>query len=431
MSSIHLTYHSQDDGVSVQMQRLLGGKTGLVNHVSLQHRDRGDPDVYATRSNPSRLECVVPADVEGITLAAGGKGRSFEDSVHGAIGETVERYCGYSPDPAELVEATHEQLTERGSKVVDAACLDLYAQSQLDRIDEMLDGFQPFDPGLTLQWRAGTDLCTGERVYVPAQLVYLAEESGSSTTFVGTSNGMACGQTLREALTRSIFEYVERDAFMRYWFTDRRPTRLDAAHLETVREVQREFETPNVSYPLFEYDTDTDFSIVGCAMIDGRDRTPKFGIGGAAELDPVRSMLDALMEGAQMRFYAKRQAVRFRNRRIGIHRVSDLDANVAYYARAENFDAVEPFVSADPERRYEPADVGAPATLADCLEVLDAQEWTPIAFDLTTRDVAEVGLHVTKVVIPELVSISLPPLPPKNHPRLRDETVRDRPHPFP
>jgi ribosomal protein S12 methylthiotransferase accessory factor YcaO len=70
-------------------------------------------------------------------------------------------------------------------------------------------------------------------------------------------------------------------------------------------------------------------------------------------------------------------------------------------------------------------------SLAHCLDALADAGCTPIAFDLTTRDVRDVGLAVTRVFVPELVPLTLPFALPSNHPAFDGQELTDQPHPFP
>jgi hypothetical protein len=53
--------------------------------------------------------------------------------------------------------------------------------------------------------------------------------------------------------------------------------------------------------------------------------------------------------------------------------------------------------------------------------------------DITPAELSETRWKVMRVFVPELVSMSLPGVPPRNHPRIRDYggVTNDRPHPLP
>jgi YcaO-like protein with predicted kinase domain len=94
-----------------------------------------------------------------------------------------------------------------------------------------------FHPNLQLLWIASHDLVSGEEVLLPYEVVHASAKSPAPTgsgCFSSTSNGLASGNHLLEALLHGICEVVERDATA-LWEAggpaQQRKTRLD---LDTV-----------------------------------------------------------------------------------------------------------------------------------------------------------------------------------------------------
>ncbi len=87
--------------------------------------------------------------------------------------------------------------------------------------------FAPFDAKREHCWVGATNLRSGERVCVLAELVYsqaaIAAQgyrTGKPVTQV-TSSGCAAGVSVNDATLRALLEVVERDAFMRHWLAQR------------------------------------------------------------------------------------------------------------------------------------------------------------------------------------------------------------------
>src|SRR4029079_2166886 len=74
-----------------------------------------------------------------------------------------------------------------------------------------------FTQSTRLSFVEGFALDDGRPAFLPAQLVYL--HYGRSEPPIGypTSNGLACGPTLAEAVLAALLEVVERDAMMLVW----------------------------------------------------------------------------------------------------------------------------------------------------------------------------------------------------------------------
>jgi ribosomal protein S12 methylthiotransferase accessory factor len=70
---------------------------------------------------------------------------------------------------------------------------------------------------LDLDWVQGTGLVTGRSILVPADLARrrVRREPGAPEVFRVTSNGLACGNSLEEAILHALFEVIERDALER------------------------------------------------------------------------------------------------------------------------------------------------------------------------------------------------------------------------
>jgi thiazole/oxazole-forming peptide maturase SagD family component len=426
--------HTDDEPLPGPMQRLVGGRTGLVPDLSVNRRSRGTSDVVLSQPTESGIAALVEADAD-VALQAAGKGRTRRESFASSVGEVVERYCLCWPGGT--TEATHGQLREAGHDLPDLDALRLYE----DRLVEAM-GADPVTADAELPWCRGTNLLTGDPAFVPAQLVYLGLPN-ATPALPTTSNGAACGQSLEAALLASVYEVVERDAFMRTWLRQATPDRVRLDDFPDVAtEKTADFDTDHVSFELLALDGGVDLPTVGCAVVEERDRNPKFAVCACADSDPAAALSDALVEGAQVRAYAKELTARYRGRDLDPARLDSFDDGLYYYSRVEQFDDVSFLLDGEPSSLGNwgtsdalPSSLDPPNESNDELDVvldaLAAADVTPIAFDVTTRDVAEAGLRVTKVVVPELVPLTLPVLPPTEHPAFDGEEVSRNPHPFP
>lgn len=415
------------------MQRLAGGVTGLVPELTVNRRTRGTADVVLSQPRESGIDALVDADAD-VALQAAGKGRTRAESFASSVGEVVERYCLCWP--GETTEATHCELREGGHEVVALDALRLYEDRHVSAM-----GFDPITGDTELPWCRGTNLLTGESTFVPAQLVFLGLDE-TTPALPATTNGAACGRSLEDALVGSVCEVVERDAFMRTWLRQETPDRVDLGEYpDLADEKATRFDTDYTTFELLALDGRVDLPTVGCAAVDSRDRNPKFAVCASTDVDPEVALSDALVEGAQVRAYAKELTARYPDRERDPARLESFDDGLYHYSRVEQFDDVSFLLDGetasvdDAEGRSsssERPDSSAEVERFDAvLDALAAADVTPIAFDVTTRDVAEAGLRVTKVVAPELVPLTLPALVPTEHPAFDGETVSRKPHPFP
>lgn len=416
-----------------EFDRVFGYRTGLVNKVFCSELSRTEPETYLPVPQTTNLEYLLGTSRE-IDLGAGGKGTDFERSLTRCVGEVIERYCMCWPDEDAIREASYAELAETET-VVDFEYLDVYDREKHEQ------WLAPFDRETTIPWAAGRNLLTGEEVYAPAQQVWFSVGSleDEPTRIIGNSNGCAAGQTTESALLNGIYEATERDGFMRHWCRQERPARIPIDTDPSVGTLAREkLETEEITTHLLEFESLLDVPAIGSAFTSTASGKSRFLIGGAADLDASSAMRDALVEIAQGWAHCAYLRTRYDDLSTldAANSVDDFDESMLYYGLPENFEDVA-FLLRGETREYESPVEGDPATwsterrLQYCLEQLEKADCTPIAFDLTTREVAELGLSVVRVFVPEFVPFTSPAILPERHPAFDGETVTDKPHPYP
>lgn len=133
-----------------------------------------------------------------------GKGITDELAQASAMMESIECHHSEHVRPPDMV-ASHRTLRRRHET--------LSPRSLLPGIKH-----RSYDDGRPLAWIRGTDLGTGGDVYVPHVRVDLnwSEPHPDAGLFMVSSNGLASGNNLDEALLHAIFEVVERDSEWRW-----------------------------------------------------------------------------------------------------------------------------------------------------------------------------------------------------------------------
>lgn len=406
----------------------LGTRTGLVSKVEATFPSRSVPQFVQTTPSMSDLDALV-GEEKSSRLGVSGKGSTLKTSVTTCVGEAVERYCLLFDHEDLLRVGTHREL-DADYHVVDFSQIDRYTDDQIERHDQI----GPVERDTEMTWCPATNLISGAETFVPAELLLYDIPDEYPSTYIGTTNGAAAGASLSSAVLSGLYEYIERDAIMRMWYTQTTPSQLSVRQFDIVSpSFAPKSETNHLSVHLFTADTPLAVPVVGCAIVDERDQMPKFVVGGGAGPTHEDAIQDALAEAAQVRPYV----FRMRQKRGSVGQVdeqniSNFNDNVLYYAAPEQFDKVSFLLEGETVEPTAPRDTdGDSSELQWLLGQMQEHDMTPLALDVTSADVQETGTTVVKTLVPELLPLSVPSIPHAHHPRVRSETVTEKPHPYP
>ncbi|HEX6506171.1 MAG TPA: YcaO-like family protein, partial [Chloroflexota bacterium] len=164
------------------------------------------------------------------------------------------------------------------------------------------------------QWVVGHDLCSGSDVAVPYGLVALWDPAfewmGRRRFQAGlqaSSNGLASGNGLSEAISAALLEVIERDAVTNHAMAELRTgcppprVRLDTVTAPLARDLLDRLEAANVAVVLQDCRGDTDVPVYQCHLYDQTYRHIGMCLGYGAHLDPEIAMVRAVTEAVQAR----------------------------------------------------------------------------------------------------------------------------------
>jgi len=226
-----------------------------------------------------------------------GKGIDDPSAQASALMEAVEIATAERADlPAR--RATRRQLTSEGVVV--------------DSIDVLLrKGGRRIADDEAVAWLSGSDLLSGQSVLVPYEAVTFSDAS-SPTRYWQTSDGLASGNTIWEAMLHGLCERIERDA-MALWLLrdddDVAARCVDPASFDD-GELNRLCATiakADLQLRLFDATCDTDTPVFGAFLsppADDREETWRhFDLSSGWGCHPVaiRAALRAVTEAAQTR----------------------------------------------------------------------------------------------------------------------------------
>lgn len=265
-----------------------------------------------------------------------------------------------------------------------------------------------FHPNLRLLWCEGCDLLSGENVFVPYEMVhtnYTTPLPDGHGCFTASSNGLASGNRVVEAISHGICEVVERDATTLWKFRDEEKlddNRVDLASVSEpiCQEILGKLERAGLSVAVWDITSDIEIAAFACFIVP-RDDSAMWHCSVAAGYGchPVRqvALVRAVTEAAQSRLTLI-SGLRDDFRRDAYDQVLDPDL----------IKAVRNRISASaPTRRFTDVPTWDGDTLEDDVEwelecIRKAGIRRVVVINLTK---SEFGLSVVRVIVPGLEPI--------------------------
>lgn len=157
-------------------------------------------------------------------------------------------------------------------------------------------------------WIEGYDLMMGRPVWVPYEAVSIncVSPPGYAKTFCVSSNGLASGNHLLEAIAHGLCEVIERDAEALWKLTDDL-RQLDLATVDDAAcaRALALLERAGVRAAAWDLTTDTRIPVYGCAILEQPDQPTGRGLGVyygfGCHLSPGVALMRALSEAVQTR----------------------------------------------------------------------------------------------------------------------------------
>ncbi|WP_370894668.1 YcaO-like family protein [Janibacter sp. GXQ6167] len=406
-----------------QPDDLVDPATGLVLRTRTIAHDASVPASLHTR------QCDV-ADIRAVSRWANNilcQGSAFDDpegAALGALGESVERYCGNILDTLPVRRGSWHEFNRAGTRALDPDRLVLYSSDQY-----AAKGF-PFSPlrrDTVVDWVPGTSLTTGEDLLVPASLVYVnwyaAGYSGVPITNFCAFAGIAAGPDRDFAVMSALEEVVERHATMLWWLAGHPMPGVQAS--DALNRLWAGTDPAHQRASLIHLDNEMGIPVMAGVVHDDTDRL--VNIGFSARHDPQVAAAKAWTEALTLQ-EGSRDLLRMDGHHWGVMARGELNgrafkpwrADRAYLDdfRPDMHDCddlmVQQQVYLDPRAGERMRHLLQPPTTrtmdslprlpersrAAYQQAIEAAGYEVIVVDITTPDVASTGLSVVRAIVP-------------------------------
>lgn len=380
---------------------ILDARTGIIGNVREHPAEIDSPRFFRYNCMAANTEAF--GDYRNFAVG-GGAAVTRELALAKAIGEAVERYCAAIYDKAALPLSSYAAAP---FDCVAPASFALYSEAQHAFPGFMFD---PFTNDAPVRWAPARDLATGATVHVPASMVYVPYffyQGGEETPVAQPiSTGLSCHCSYAEAAIGALCEVIERDCFMITWQAGLARPRIRQDNLSAPnRDLLRRFEAVGYRVHLVDIANETGIpAVMAVARHDGGFVPLAVAAAVAPQAEEaIRKALEELAHTERYAFQIKGEIARLPHDPEFDNIVGQVD-HVNYWVDPDHAPQAD-FLHASGRLRdwREMADFGGAtpaATLDKLVRGLRETGYRALVADITTPDVAQLGLHVVRGLVP-------------------------------
>jgi ribosomal protein S12 methylthiotransferase accessory factor len=394
-----------EPALPARLRPALSPYAGIVRRLEECLAPAGEPRLFRATCELGSLEEVL-GSAAGHLTGIGGAGLTRAAAAAAAVGESLERYSLTYVPRDRLVRASAREL---GPAAVEPERFALFSDRQHA---EPGFPFRRFTSDTRVAWVEGWSVAGGERCWLPAELVFLGDartDAGDAPIGYATSSGAACAERRHDALARGLSELLERDAFMIVWAARLSLPLLDWQSDARLRALdERVFAPTGLAYAAIDLSTVHRLPSVLGVVRAPAGRAGALGVGAGTAPAVEQAWFKALAEAFSSRAAgAKLMLLAHTDPGPSGERVSSFEDHIRFYAdRVRVAPAAFLDAAAARVRSTEVPVLAGDSVEALCARVAAAGS-AAYAVDVTSPDVAALGLVVTKVVAPELCPLDV------------------------
>lgn len=432
--------------------RISGQHAGITESQLLFCNKRPyTPDLYVCANQMPAYEKLLISDQATISYHLSGYGLYREEAMIRVYGESIERY-GLLVTPSMIQDKViyksyNEMVKEYPDEMIEWENIKIFTEEDYKQL-EAITNIQNVTKDSTIGWLKCDSLFASDKAYyLPAQALFVGykpkEELGEGLFIPGFSKGSACHVSHYKALTSAIMETVEADAFMINWYTDHKATEIIIDDLDICQAINKMI--GETGYDIRVLDLTMDGMpgyAIGVVLKNRERKKPYIIMGCSASLNPKEAVYRALAEASTIDYLASNGPMMRPRDYLTSHdkiKYLDLDSNVSYWASTIDCEKRERIIDElasgkRPLSSYENLSTGDDAEdLKYVIQTMKKKFKYGIFMDITPIEAADEGVKVMRVFFPELVQLSFPGYPYKNHKRLLEYggVVNVLPHPLP
>jgi ribosomal protein S12 methylthiotransferase accessory factor len=385
------------------MDYIVDDKVGLISTLEEIRPEAGAPNFFHFRAKA----CAVDAFSRETNFRdTGGAATHREVAMAKAIGEAIERYC---PAIFEFSELPLFAWNNAPGAAVHPSEFALYLPEQYGQADF---SWVPFEEDTLVRWTEARDLANGQAIWVPACRVFMPYNyylgTGDNPIDQPISTGLACHGSYERAACVGLYEVVERDAVMITWQAMISPAAIRIETLpDSVYELVKRFELTGLRVDMFDITTDNGIPTILSTLRGQSSGTPALVVAASSSLLPEEAARKSLEELAHTRRYCQWVATnmpRLVPDPPNYDLVFDQVTHLNFYVDHANLRHAEFLFSSDQRKEFDAINNASSGDASLDLEritaAITATGERAFISNLTTPDVAELGLWVVRAMVP-------------------------------
>lgn len=351
-----------------------------------------------------------------------GFGASFdaEEALSKTVGETLERYFLSLYLPEKLPLDSYQALKSRGERVLPLEDL----PSFLDWQRELFPQFA-WTQESSLRWIAGESLLSGERAWLPAQLVFWNYNHGKKDADEvllarSTTSGCAGHFSKDEAILSALLELIQRDAFLVFWMNQLSPPVLEVSDIRSprVQHLLEYVERYGLHMTFLNTTSDIPIPTVTCVIHDALSPdAPVISIGSSTGFSVEEALLQSAIEALLVNTYVNSLPPYIlpsdyrpfcdrglgRAERLSLWKGPQMAERFAFFTagKTQSLSELEQLAKKGGKTHEE--------RLQYVKNVLRAKgpEYEPYIYEVKHPVLATLGYHVVRAIVPALIPIHL------------------------
>jgi thiazole/oxazole-forming peptide maturase SagD family component len=437
-----------------QYQHLGGNQAGIMPGFFVAVADiAGEPEMRAmTATMPHYHRQIMNDPHMQVQYHLSGYGLYNEEALVKLMGESVERYAAMTAIRLfddQFRYASYQEISAEGP-TLPLEYLGIFSPEQQQTLSGRLHRYASRPPTVddVIAWvRCPALTRPGEEIWVPAQLFFLGFTTNTrhqDLLFTPSfSTGTAAHISLDRALRNALIEAVQIDSFILNWYTSTPAPAVVVDDPDMHRLLATLKLGPGSPYTVkAQYLTRPELPLptIGVFLDRRTDSLPLISFGVQGDGDPKYAFLRGVMESAAILGLGMYSAI-FDTAKVHAAMNSspylDLDTNVLYFASPQDAAEKRALVASRFAGSVKLSEIQGLGSEQDTLGALirmvaGVSQWATY-LDITPPELDGTPWKVVRVLIPELLSMCLPGMPPRAHPRMvrYGGVTNDRPHPLP